>query len=85
MRILVLNKYLIRERLEVMSSISSCPACGGQKREFFECSGDAGIRIKVGFLDFLTLSALICLDCGHTEIRPTPANLAYLRRQVERK
>ena len=67
-----------------MQSISPCPECGGT-REFFKCSGDASIRISLGMLNWLTLSALICLDCGYTTLRPHPAELAYIRGAVKRK
>ena len=60
-----------------------CPVCGGTQA-FFNASSNA-IYLSLGFLNRVGLGALICLDCGHTELRPYPGDMGSLRAEVEKR
>ena len=61
-----------------------CPICGGTQAFFEGYSGNASIYILLGFMDGIKLGALICLGCGHTELRPNPNDMARLRASAEK-
>lgn len=63
-----------------------CPGCGAVgTREYFDYAGDAGFTISLGLFSTVKLSALICLQCGYTEIRPEPGALKTLRASANRQ
>jgi hypothetical protein len=56
-------------------SFPPCPVCGGTQAFFNGRSlSDASIQIALDsggfFNEYIMLGALICLGCGHTELRP---------------
>lgn len=64
-----------------------CPACGST-RAFFPAARNHSASIRVSVSDSLSdkgvaLGALICLTCGHTELRPHPYDMQRLRESVE--
>lgn len=68
-------------------SFPPCPVCGGAQA-FFNGSDNtpASIRIAGNFWSKgVTLGALICLSCGHTEIRPHPGDMHKLRAIAEKR
>ena len=65
-----------------------CPVCGGTQAFFNGDSGYSSIVIHFGdsvFSRSIKLGALICLDCGHTDLRPHPHDMQRLRRVVEKR
>ena len=67
-------------------SLPPCPVCGGTQA-FFKGSENshASIYIPLDFWGGITLGAFICLECRHTELRPHPGDLQYLREVVEKR
>lgn len=68
-------------------SFPPCPACGGTQAFFNGEGGHASIRLPFNKWtgEGVTLGALICLECGHTELRPHPEDMARLRARAEKQ
>lgn len=69
-------------------SFPPCPVCGGTQAFFDGVSTQASIYLTLNaglFPDAIRLGALICLNCGHTELRPNPNDMPRLRAVVERR
>lgn len=62
-----------------------CPICGSTQAFFNGGTGTASIYISLGLFDGIRLGALICLTCGHTELRPHPSEMGNLRAVVEKR
>lgn len=67
-------------------SFPPCPVCGGTQVFFNGDTGYKGIRLPFNFWgEGITLGALICLKCGHTELRPHPSDMSQLRAVAEKR
>src|SRR5258708_4191466 len=58
-----------------------CPVCGGTQAFFNGSKTNASIFISFSggmFSGGVLLGALICLNCGHTELRPHPNDMVTL-------
>ena len=73
-----------------MRPIPACPECGeANTRKFFtSIRSENGIAIDLpndGFFPkVLRLSALICTECGYTELRPHPNDMPKIRQAAQR-
>ena len=69
-----------------MQPLPSCPECGGRRALFMCNGGQRSISIPVGLsiLSSIQLYACTCLTCGHTILRPHPADLEKLRDAEQR-
>lgn len=66
-------------------SFPPCPVCGGTQA-FFNGSSmrHASLYFPLGLgAGGITLGALICLTCGHTELRPDPDDMGRLREAAQ--
>ena len=69
-------------------SFPPCPICGSTQAFFNGSPTAASIAISLGasiFSNPIRLGALICLNCGHTELRPHPRDMPALRDAVEKR
>lgn len=66
-------------------SFPPCPVCGGTQAFFNGAMGES-IKLSLGLLESgIKLGALICLKCGHTELRPHPSDMHEIRRIAEKR
>jgi hypothetical protein len=61
--------------------IPPCTECGEiGTRVFIKSSGGSrSLRFSFGFLNEIDLAALICTECGYTELRPHPDDMVFIR------
>jgi hypothetical protein len=67
-------------------SLPPCPECGGRQAVFACMGGPHNVFIPVGGVlisNAVPLYACTCLTCGHTVLRPNPADLEKLRKAAE--
>lgn len=69
-----------------MRPIPACPECGGTNtRKFFQHGSSAYGKMSFGMKKGgrFDLAALVCIECGYTELRPHPDDLPAIRKAAE--